>query len=98
MRLTYCPGRNAIALLELDQPCLVEREIRHAAEPVLLLAHGFFKAGLFLGAGSVTPYLSASTSFDTPTTTELAVQQEGGDFNPDLDPQRTVMLEIGARE
>ena len=51
----------------------------------------------FLGAGSVTPYVSASTSFDTPTTTELAVQQEGGDFNPDLDPQRTVMLEIGAR-
>jgi len=33
------PGRNAVALLELDQPCLVEREIRHAAEPVLLLAH-----------------------------------------------------------
>lgn len=33
------PGRNAIALLEPDQPCLVSREIRHAAEPVLLLAH-----------------------------------------------------------
>ena len=33
------PGRNVIALLELDQPCLVERDIRHAAEPILLLAH-----------------------------------------------------------
>jgi CO/xanthine dehydrogenase Mo-binding subunit len=33
------PGRNVIALIEDDQPCLVEREIRHAAEPVLLLAH-----------------------------------------------------------
>src|SRR5436309_11370436 len=33
------PGRNVVALLEEDQPCLVEREIRHAAEPVLLLAH-----------------------------------------------------------
>ncbi len=32
-------GRNVIALLEEDQPCLVEREIRHTAEPVLLLAH-----------------------------------------------------------
>ena len=33
------PGRNVIALIELDQPCLVESEIRHAAEPILLLAH-----------------------------------------------------------
>ena len=33
------PGRNVVALIEDDQPCLVEREIRHAAEPVLLLAH-----------------------------------------------------------
>ncbi|MGH7710462.1 MAG: xanthine dehydrogenase family protein molybdopterin-binding subunit, partial [Gemmatimonadaceae bacterium] len=32
-------GRNVIALIEDDQPCLVEREIRHVAEPVLLLAH-----------------------------------------------------------
>jgi CO/xanthine dehydrogenase Mo-binding subunit len=33
------PGRNVIALLQDDQPCLVEREIRHVAEPLLLLAH-----------------------------------------------------------
>ena len=33
------PGENVIALIELDQPCLVEREIRHPAEPILLLAH-----------------------------------------------------------
>ncbi len=33
------PGRNVIALIADDQPCLVEREIRHVAEPVLLLAH-----------------------------------------------------------
>jgi CO/xanthine dehydrogenase Mo-binding subunit len=33
------PGRNAVALIELDQPCLVEREVRHFAEPILLLAH-----------------------------------------------------------
>lgn len=51
----------------------------------------------YLGAGTVRPYLNASTSFDTPTTTELAVQQEGGGFNPDLGPQRAVTLEVGAR-
>jgi CO/xanthine dehydrogenase Mo-binding subunit len=33
------PGKNVVALIELDQPCLVESEIRHAAEPILLLAH-----------------------------------------------------------
>jgi CO/xanthine dehydrogenase Mo-binding subunit len=33
------PGRNFIALIEEDQPCLAEREVRHFAEPILLLAH-----------------------------------------------------------
>ena len=33
------PGRNIVALIDDDQPCLAEREIRHFAEPVLLLAH-----------------------------------------------------------
>ena len=33
------PGRNIVALIDDDQPCLAEREIYHFAEPVLLLAH-----------------------------------------------------------
>ncbi len=33
------PGRNIVALIDDDQPCLAERLIRHAAEPILLLAH-----------------------------------------------------------
>src|ERR1019366_5258617 len=33
------PGRNIVALIEDDQPCLAERLIRHLAEPILLLAH-----------------------------------------------------------
>src|SRR6188768_1097603 len=33
------PGRNIVALIEDDQPCLAERSIRHVAEPILLLAH-----------------------------------------------------------
>ena len=32
-------GRNVVALIADDQPLLAEREIRHVAEPVLLLAH-----------------------------------------------------------
>src|SRR5256885_11025003 len=33
------PGRNVVALIDDDQPCLAERTIRHAAEPILILAH-----------------------------------------------------------
>src|SRR5215216_4739778 len=33
------PGRNVVALIDDDQPCLAERAIRHVAEPILLLAH-----------------------------------------------------------
>jgi CO/xanthine dehydrogenase Mo-binding subunit len=33
------PGRNVISLIEDDQPCLAESEIRHVAEPILLIAH-----------------------------------------------------------
>ena len=33
------PGRNIVALIDDDQPCLAEDEIYHYAEPILLLAH-----------------------------------------------------------
>jgi CO/xanthine dehydrogenase Mo-binding subunit len=33
------PGRNVVALIDDDQPCLAECEIRHAAEPIVLIAH-----------------------------------------------------------
>jgi iron complex outermembrane receptor protein len=44
------------------------------------------------------PYVNVSTSFETPTTTELANKPDGsGGFNPELGPQRAVNYEIGAR-
>ncbi|HKT58528.1 MAG TPA: TonB-dependent receptor [Gemmatimonadales bacterium] len=44
------------------------------------------------------PYVNVSTSFETPTTTELANQPSGaGGFNPNLGPQRAVNYEVGAR-
>src|SRR5215213_500984 len=33
------PGRNIVALIDEDQPCLAEHETYHVAEPILLLAH-----------------------------------------------------------
>lgn len=46
----------------------------------------------------VSPYATVSTSFETPTTTELVNQPNStGGFNTTLDPQRSVNYEIGAR-
>ena len=46
----------------------------------------------------LTPYVNVSTSFETPTTTELAVSQSGvGGFNDSLGPQRSLSVELGAR-
>jgi xanthine dehydrogenase molybdopterin-binding subunit B len=33
------PGRNIVALISDDQPCLAEHVVRHFAEPIVLLAH-----------------------------------------------------------
>ena len=33
------PGKNCIALIEDDQPCLADGTINHPEEPILLLAH-----------------------------------------------------------
>jgi CO/xanthine dehydrogenase Mo-binding subunit len=33
------PGQNIIALIRDDQPCLAAGEVRHAEEPILLIAH-----------------------------------------------------------
>ncbi len=46
----------------------------------------------------LSPYVNISTAFETPTTTELANQPNStGGFNSQLDPQRTVNYEVGAR-
>jgi iron complex outermembrane receptor protein len=43
-------------------------------------------------------YASVSTSFETPTTTELGNKPDGSaGINPDLQPQRTVALELGTK-
>lgn len=45
-----------------------------------------------------SPYVNVSTSFETPTTTELVNQPNSpGGFNTSLDPQRTSNYELGAR-
>lgn len=52
----------------------------------------------FTGSEAFAPYANLSTSFETPTTTELQVRPDRqGGFNPDLGPQRALSGEVGAR-
>lgn len=52
----------------------------------------------FAAAPAVSLYANVATAFETPTTTELANRPTGaGGFNPELQPQRTVSAEVGAR-
>jgi iron complex outermembrane recepter protein len=49
-------------------------------------------------SSATTVYGNIASSFETPTTTELANSQSGaGGFNPDLKPQQAWNYEIGAR-
>ncbi|HEU4455895.1 MAG TPA: TonB-dependent receptor [Longimicrobium sp.] len=49
-------------------------------------------------ARGVALYANVSTAFETPTTTELANRPTGaGGFNPELEPQRTLSYEAGAK-
>ncbi len=53
------PGKNAIAMINDDQPCLVREQINHFAEPILLLAHPDREA--LLGVPNYDPLASRTT-------------------------------------
>jgi CO/xanthine dehydrogenase Mo-binding subunit len=60
------PGRNVIALIDDDQPCLAARTVRHFAEPILLLAHEdrdvLLDADVQISYREKTPVYDAETS------------------------------------
>ena len=60
------PGRNVIALIDDDQPCLAERTIRHVAEPIALLAHedrdALLAADVRIEYRETTPHYDPATS------------------------------------
>src|SRR5688572_15787897 len=66
------PGRNIVSLIVDDQPCLVEREVKHVAEPVLLLAHEDRDA--LLAATVEIEYEETAPLFD-PTTSQQVLKE-----------------------
>src|SRR5919204_680579 len=59
------PGRNVVALIDEDQPCLAERTIRHVAEPILLLAHS--DREMLLAADVQIRYRESVPAYDATT-------------------------------
>jgi CO/xanthine dehydrogenase Mo-binding subunit len=62
------PGRNVVALIDDDQPCLAERTIRHVAEPVLILAHE--NRDRLLAANVRIDYQHATPNYDPAASTQ----------------------------
>jgi CO/xanthine dehydrogenase Mo-binding subunit len=56
------PGRNIVALIDDDQPCLAERTIRHVAEPILILVHEDREC--LFGAGVAIEYRQGVPNYD----------------------------------
>ncbi len=70
-------GQNIVALVEYDQPFLVESEVRHFAEPIVLLAHE--NRETLLNATVVIEYDEAEPEYDpehsTTTLRALAIDK-----------------------
>ncbi len=58
------PGKNYIALIDPDQPCLAEREVRHVAEPILLVAHADRRALFNIAAWVRFDYRELAPNYD----------------------------------
>ncbi len=58
------PGKNYIALIDPDQPCLAEREVRHVAEPILLVAHADRRALFNIAARVRFDYRELAPNYD----------------------------------
>jgi CO/xanthine dehydrogenase Mo-binding subunit len=58
------PGRNIVAAIADDQPCLAEQAVQHAAEPILLVAHADRERLLHARAHVQIDYRSGVPVFD----------------------------------
>ena len=74
------PGRNVVALIEDDQPCLADGEVRHYAEPILVIAHEDRERLLEASAGVRIAYRPATPVYDaerSPTTFKQVAIDKG---------------------
>ena len=58
------PGQNYVALIEPDQPCLAVDQVRHVAEPILLVAHAEKHALIGMEQRVAIDYQAAAPNYD----------------------------------
>ena len=58
------PGKNYVALIDPDQPCLAVDEVRHVAEPILLVAHAEKHALIDVEQRVAIDYRAAMPNYD----------------------------------
>jgi CO/xanthine dehydrogenase Mo-binding subunit len=61
---TDIPGRNYVALIDPDQPCLAVDRINHVAEPILLVAHREKEALAGIATRVAIEYAADTPNFD----------------------------------
>src|SRR5882672_9126516 len=95
------PGRNIVALIDDDQPCLAERTIRHVAEPILILAHE--DRDRLLAADVHIDYKAATPNYDPAVSTLSfkSISIDKGDLAAGFADAATVVegeYRVGAQE
>jgi CO/xanthine dehydrogenase Mo-binding subunit len=68
------PGQNYVALIDPDQPCLVETIVRHVAEPILLVGHADRQALLGIDQQIAFEY-SVKTPIDDPEASDTCFKK-----------------------
>ena len=68
------PGKNYIALIDPDQPCLAVDEIKHVAEPILLVAHADKHALIDIDRHITIEYAPETPNYD-PEAAELCFKR-----------------------
>ncbi len=61
------PGRNYVALIEQDQLCLAVDEVRHVAEPIVLVAHADRQALIEVDQRVTFDYVAGDPNYDPET-------------------------------
>ena len=58
------PGKNYVALIDPDQPCLAVNDVKHVAEPILLVAHAEKAALIGIDKRIIIDYAPAQPTYD----------------------------------
>ncbi len=87
------PAKNAVDLMSLDQPFLVEHEVRHVAEPIVLLAHE--DKEVLSQANVIIEYEETEPLFDPAKSSEIfkSIEMLKGDVDSILGNDDVVVVE-----